>query len=809
MNISYNWLKQYIDFEQSPDEIGVLLTGCGLEVEGIDPFESVKGGLKGLIVGEVLEAAKHPNADRLTVTKVNLGNGVVSQIVCGAPNVAAGQKVVVAIPGTMIFPVSGEPFEIKKSQIRGEASEGMICAEDEVGLGTSHEGVMVLNVDAIPGKPAIDYFDIENDYTLSIGLTPNRSDAASHIGVARDLRAVMNTKALIGGGNLIEVKWPDVNSFSAPENSPEINVKIENETCVRYSGVHIAGIKVGPSPDWLQNRLKAIGLKPINNIVDITNFVLYETGQPLHAFDAGKIGGKEVLVKRLPAGSKFVTLDGVERKLQGSELMICDVNGGMCIAGVFGGLGSGVSDATTELFLESACFDAVSVRKTSKIHGLKTDASFRFERGTDPNITVYALKRAALLINEIAGGKITSKIIDIYPKPVADMSVTFSENNFKRLTGVDPGVEQLHKILGWLDIKVLSEVNGNFQLSVPPYRVDVMREVDVVEEVLRIYGYDRIPLPLKMNTSLPTANHVPLEKIRNSVSAYLVANGYFEIMANSLYRSSVFGEDNSDFARIKNPLSVDLDIMRPVMLFPMLDIARYNHNRKRSDLRIFEFGKTYSRNSEGYEEKNHLSLLITGERNAPHWQVKKDEYSIYYLKSIVDNLTDVGAKKLKWHPVESEVLDMCMQLRFGKLEVARIGKVRKKVAKDFDLDGSVWFTDLDLDAIVKTQNSEPVKISEPPKFPEVRRDLSMLMDKSVQYQQLETLAYETERKILRDVNLFDIFEGEKIGLDKKSYALSFLLRDDEKTLTDKEIDKVMERLMEGFESKLGAVIRKA
>ncbi|MDQ3050530.1 MAG: phenylalanine--tRNA ligase subunit beta [Bacteroidota bacterium] len=812
MNISYNWLRQYIDFNLTTEELSGLLTGCGLEVESIVPFESVKGGLRGLVVGEIIDASKHPNADRLTVTRVNLGNDLVSQIVCGAPNVSAGQKVVVALPGTMIYPLAGEPFEIKKSKIRGEASEGMICAEDEVGLGASHEGIMVLGADAVPGTPAVNYFNIESDYILSIGLTPNRPDAASHIGVARDIRAVLNTRALEKNGNEVSIKWPDVSSFIAPETAPIIKVRVESAAATRYSGVHITGVKVMASPEWLQNRLKSIGLKPINNVVDCTNYVLYEMGQPLHAFDASKIAGGEVIVKRLAPGTIFKTLDGVDRKLEGSELMICDTNGGMCIAGVFGGLSSGVSESTTEIFLESACFDAVSIRKTSKLHGLKTDASFRYERGSDPNITVTALKRAALLICEIAGGNISSSVIDVYAQPVRDWKVEFSTSGFTKLTGVSLSENALVRILEWLDIKVVSINNGTFQLEVPPYRVDVMREADVIEEVLRIYGYDNIPLPAKMNTSLPTSVNVKLENVRNETAEYLVANGYFEVMSNSLYRSSAFGEATTHLAKIKNPLSQDLDVMRGNMLFPLLDIAVYNRNRKRSDLRLFEFGKTYFKHENGYTETNHLSMLITGNRNPLHWQVKRGEYSLFYIKSTVDNImvqSGVVKDVTRWEPVEDDTMDMAMILKSGKKEIVRIGVVKKGILKSFDLDGAIWFADVNLDAVEKIINQAPVKIVEPPKFPEVRRDLSMLLDKSVQYRQLETIAFETERRILRDVNLFDIFEGEKIGNDKKSYALSFLLRDDEKTLTDKEIDKVMDKLMESFEKKLGAVIRKS
>jgi phenylalanyl-tRNA synthetase beta chain len=811
MNISYNWLRQYIDFECNPNELAVYLTGCGLEVESIEPFESIKGGLKGLIVGEVLETSKHPNADKLTLCKVAIGSDVISQIVCGAPNVAAGQKVIVALPGTTIYPLKGEPFEIKKSKIRGEESAGMLCAEDEIGMGESHEGLLILKPEAVVGEAVSNYFHVENDFTLSIGLTPNRPDAASHIGVARDLKAVLN--ALSSGNNIKEknIKWPDVSSFNAPQIEPVIKVRVESEACGRYSGVHIVGVKVTPSPTWLQNKLLAAGLNPINNIVDITNFVLFELGQPLHAFDAAKINHKEIIVKQLPKGTTFKTLDGVDRKLEGTELMICDNHGGLCMAGVFGGMDSGVSSQTTEIFLESAWFDAVSIRKTSKLHGLKTDASFRFERGTDPDMTMPALKRAALMICDIAGGSISSEVIDVYPHPVSFWKLEFQFDNFQKLTGVDIPKKDFIKILNSLDIKIAGDENGILQLEIPPYRVDVMREADVVEEVLRIYGYDRIPLPAKLFSSLPMAALVPLEKMRNSVASMLTANGFTEVMCNSLYRSSVYNEDEQCAARIKNPLSQDLDTMRINMLYPLLDTTLYNSNRKRGDLRIFEYGKTYHKNSDAYSEINHLALLLSGKRNAPHWMTGHGEYSIYWLKAIIDNVltaSGVRSAKLKWEPVDERHLESAMLFKSGKKEIARIGLVRKKVLKKFDLDGAIYFADVNLDQLERIINTAAVKISEPPKFPEVQRDLSMVLDKSVQYQSLEDLAFETERKILRDVNLFDVYEGEKIGEGKKSYALSFTLRDDEKTLTEKDIDKVMQRLMENFEKKLGAGIRK-
>jgi phenylalanyl-tRNA synthetase beta chain len=808
MNISYNWLSQYFNSGLSPEDLAKLLTGCGLEVEGIETFESVKGGLKNLVVGEVLETSKHPNADRLTVTRVNLGNGELSQIVCGAPNVAAGQKVIVATPGTTIFPLKGEPFEIKKSKIRGEASEGMICAEDEIGLGESHEGILVLDDSAVPGKPVTEYFKVETDHMLSIGLTPNRPDAASHIGVARDVRAVVGTQNL--GKEVSALQFPDLSKYKSSDASPVINVRVESEACTRYTGVHIRNVKVTQSPQWLQNRLKAVGLTPINNIVDITNFVLYEYGQPLHAFDADVIGGAEVVVRMARQGEKFVTLDGVERDLKGIELMICDQKEGMCIAGVFGGINSGVTEKTTSVFLESACFDPVSIRKTSKLHGLNTDASFRFERGTDPNITVDALKRAAILITEIAGGEVTSQIVDVYPTKISNWKIYFRYDRFRLLTGVDMQRDQFISILSLLDIRVVSQDGDVLKLEVPPYRVDVMREADIVEEVLRIYGYDRIPLPSKMNTSLPNPELVPLEKVRDRLAGHLVANGYQEVMCNSLFRSSAYGERN-DLARIKNPLSADLDIMRRDMLLPLLEVAAYNRNRKRPDLQIFEFGKTYQTATEGFSEQNHLALMLTGSRNDLHWEIKSGDWSVYYLKSVLENLiitSGAEVKNFNWQKTEHPDFETALILSIGSRQLAVAGNAHRKLVKQFDLEGLIWFADIDLDALESILRKKAVKILEPPKFPEVRRDLSMVLDRGVQYTQLETLAFDTERKLLREVVLFDVYEGEKLGEGKKSYALSFVLRDDEKTLTDKEIDKTMNRLMDAFENKLSAVIRK-
>jgi phenylalanyl-tRNA synthetase beta chain len=806
MNISYNWLNEYLNKRLETEELSSVLTGCGLEVESVEKFESVKGGLRGLIVGEVIKTEKHPNADRLTVCDVNIGNSI-SRIVCGAPNVAPAQKVIIALPGTTIFPTSGEPFEIKNSKIRGEVSEGMICAEDEIGLGTSHAGIMILPGDAIAGTPVTDYLKIESDYIFSIGLTPNRSDAASHIGVARDIAAVLNVRKDSAG---VLVNWPDLSAFTGSTEDPKIQVSVTDKDCIRYSGIHIEGIKVEESPEWLKNRLRAVGLKPINNIVDITNFVMFETGQPLHAFDASLIRGQKVTVKKLPAGSQFITLDNIPRTLDGNELMICDDEGGLCIAGVFGGIHSGVSSATNQIFLESACFDPVSVRKTSKTHGLKTDASFRFERGTDPEITITALKRASVLISQIANGKVTSGIVDIYPEPVINSTVRYSLPGLEKLAGTSIPKSDVSKILESLDIKVKSDDGLFLQLEVPSYRVDVKREADITEEILRIYGYDRIPVPSKMNSSLPGSEKEPLENIRKNCSSYLISNGFFEVMNNSLVNSStqVLPGSHPQFAKIKNPLSRELDVLRTNMLFPLLNLVLYNRNRKREDIRVFEFGKIYERTSDGYSESNRLAVLMAGDRYEENWQGIKSGYSIYFLKSLAENLGPFK-KSLQWEPYNNDFFSEGIVQISGKNEIIKCGLVNSSILRHFDLDGKIWFLEINLDHFARMLPANNIKISEPPKFPEVRRDLSLLLDKAVNYERVKSLAYEMERKLLKDVFLFDVYEGEKIDASKKSYALGFILRDDERTLTDKDIDKVMQRLIDGYESKLGAVIRKS
>lgn len=809
MRISYNWLRNYIDVNLPPKEVANLLTNCGLEVESLEKFETIKGGLKGLVIGEVLEKQKHPNADKLVLTKVNVGSGEPLNIVCGAPNVETGQKVVIALVGTMLFPTSAEPFEIKKSKIRGELSEGMICAEDEIGLGTSHEGIIVLDKNAVVGTQASEYFKVEEDWVFEIGLTPNRADAASHIGVARDLVAILNS----------QLKFPSVENFRIDNHELKIEVIVENsKDCIRYSGISMTGIEVKESPGWLKNRLKSIGLKPINNIVDISNFVLFETGQPLHIFDADKIAGKKVVVKNLPAKTKFKTLDEKEHELTGNELMICDGEKGMCIAGVFGGINSGVTLETKNIFIESACFNPSSIRKASKHHGLKTDASFRFERGTDPDATIYALKRAAMLINEICGGKTSSEIIDVYPNPVQQTKVNYNFESSARLMGMEIEPSITKNILNDLGIKITKETNEALELLIPNYKVDVKREVDVVEEIMRIYGYNKVPLPAKMNMPLPPHEDDSKEKLVNSISQYLVANGFNEMFNNSLSKDSYADIINkkADSVKILNPLSTDLNVLRQTMIFSGLESIQYNSNRQHADLRFFEFGKIYFKTENGFEEEEHLALFVTGNRYHQSWiKQQPGEYSIYFMKSLLNNLfvhSGINETGIEHHVMENDLFDEFIGITIGESKIANYGILKSSLTKPFDIDANVFYAVVAVQELQNLVKSSERKISEAPKFPEVKRDISMLISKEVKYTDIENLAYETERKLLRDVNLFDVYQDEKIDPEKSggkiSYAISFILRDDEKTLQDKQIDGVMERLMKVFESKLGAVIRK-
>jgi len=812
MKISFNWIKNYCPVNISANEVAGLLTNCGLEVESVAQYESIKGGLVGIVIGEVMETMKHPNADKLTLTKINVGNAEPLNIVCGAPNVAKGQKVAVAMVGATLFPAAGEPFEIKKSKIRGEISEGMICAEDEIGMGESHDGIMVLDDSAEVGSPAADYFKAEEDIVFEIGLTPNRADAASHIGVARDLAAVLNAKSNSLTNKLL---IPSVEKFKIDNHDLKIEVVIENpEACPRYSGLCLTNVKMEESPNWLQNRLRAIGLKPINNVVDITNFVLFETGQPLHAFDADKISGKKVIVKNLPAGTEFITLDELKRKLTGNDLMICDAEKGMCIAGVFGGAGSGITERTKNVFLESAHFNPVAIRKSSKHHGLKTDASFRFERGTDVDATVYALKRAALLMKEICGAKISSEIVDVYPEKIKKQVVKYFYERAYRLTGTEIKPQSAKNIFSDLGIKILSETDSSLELEIPGYKTDVTHEADAAEEVLRIYGFDKIPLLPKMNMPVPVPVDESKEKLVNAASQFLVSNGFFEIFSNSLTKekySEILNKKESA-VKILNPLSMDLNVLRQTMIFSGLEAIQYNSNRQHPDIRFFEFGKIYSVSENGFSESEQLGIFLSGSRYRQSWvKQEPEDYSIYYLKSLLNNLflnTGISSDQLTHHVLENNVFNQYLAVSIGKSNLASYGVLDSSLAKIFDIDSDVFYASIAVQEWLSAMKSSQRKISEPPKFPEVRRDISMLVSKDVSYSQIEMLAFETGKKILRDVNLFDVYKDEKITGDKISYALSFILRDDEKTLEEKQIERVMQQLMNAFEEKLGAQIRK-
>mgnify|MGYP000721048062 FL=1 len=806
MKISYNWIKQFIKIDWQSEETAALLTDLGLEVEVVEKYQSVKGGLEGIVVGHVLTCIPHPDADRLKVTTVDLGNGTPAQIVCGASNVAAGQKVPVATIGTVLYDNDGEAFTIKKGKIRGQESHGMICAEDEIGLGTSHDGIMILDPSLQPGTPAATVFKIENDEVFEIGLTPNRADAMSHLGTARDLRAGM----LQSGAN-VELITPSVSNFRVDKRTLKIDIDVKESKLVpRYCGVTISGITVKQSPAWLQNRLKSIGLNPKNNIVDVTNYVLHELGQPLHAFDAAKISGK-VIVKTVPSGTKFTTLDDVERSLHEEDIMICDEKGPLCIAGVFGGKESGVSESTNAIFLESAYFNPVSVRKTAKRHQLNTDASFRFERGIDPSITEYALKRAALLIQEVAGGEITSDVIDVYPKKVEDFSVFLNFNKVAKIIGQEISKDIIKKILVSLDIKVNSVSDSGLGLTIPAYRVDVQREIDVIEEILRVYGYNNIKFSNKVNATVANSPRTEDYKIQNVVATQLNSQGFHEMMANSLTTanyvqlSEMLKEEHN--VTMLNPLSSDLATMRQSLLFSGLEAISYNINRKNTDLKLFEFGKTYHNYPSGYEEKKHLTLFLTGNRNQETWTTSQKPTDFFLFKGYVNAVLErLGIQKTQNQPLTSDVFSEGIAISLGKDTIVEIGVVKKSILKHFGIKQEVFFADFNWAAILKLISNK-IKFTEIPKYPEVRRDLALLIDQAVTYESIFTIAKQTEKSLLKNIDLFDVYEGQNLPEGKKSYALSFSIQDSSKTLTDEQIDKIMNKLQKNFETELGAVLR--
>ena len=820
MNISYNWLKRYVATDLPAEKVAEILTDIGLEVEGFEKIETVKGGLQGVVVGEVLTCADHPDSDHLHLTTVDVGAAEPLQIVCGAPNCRAGLKVLCATVGAVLYPDGGdEEFKIKRSKIRGVESLGMLCAEDELGIGASHDGIMELPADAPVGMTAREYLHIEDDYLIEIGLTPNRVDAASHIGVARDLAAYLKSR-----GENAEVKLPDVSAFAPDNHDLEVAVRVENpEAAPRYAGVTVTGCKIGPSPEWMQNCLRAAGINPKNNLVDITNFVLFELGQPLHAFDASKIEGREVVVRTCPEGTPFVTLDGVERKLTDKDLIICSAERPMCIAGVFGGLDSGVSDTTTDVFIESAYFNPVWVRKTAKRFGLNTDASFRFERGIDPNMQVYAAKRAALLMKELAGGTISSDITDICPEPVGDFVFDLSLARVDALIGKPIPEATVRTIIAALEVKILAERDGVLTVAVPPYRVDVQREADLIEDILRIYGYNNVEIPMQVRSTLSYAPKPDRNRLMNLAADFLTANGFTEIMSNSLTKAAYYEDLTSCPAercvRILNPLSADLNVMRQTLLFNMLEAVGLNANRRNGDLCLYEFGNCYfydeSKRTEenrlaAYSEEYRLAIAVTGVATPQSWNAKPVKASFFTLRAVAEKLLrrfGIDIYALKTETLESDLFSEGLSLSLGGKELLQIGSVAAAIRRRTDVKQDVYYLEMNFDALVKSTKKLKIVAGELSKFPEVRRDLALLVDKSVTFSSLRDAAFAAERKLLKSVSLFDVYEGDKLPEGKKSYALSFILEDKTRTLDERTIERVMSNLTRQFEQKCGAQVR--
>ena len=819
MNISYNWLKEYVNFDLTPEEVAAALTSIGLETGGVEEVQSIKGGLEGLVVGEVLTCIPHPNSDHMHITTVNLGQGEPVQIVCGAANVAAGQKVVVATLGTKLYD-GDECFTIKKSKLRGVESNGMICAEDEIGIGTSHDGIIVLPEDVVPGTLAKDYYN-KSDYVLEVDITPNRADACSHYGVARDLYAW-----LVQNGHQAVLKRPSVDGFKVDNHGLDIAVEVENtEACPRYAGVTVRNVTVKESPEWLQNKLRTIGLRPINNIVDITNYILHAYGQPMHCFDADKIKGGKIVVKTVAEGTRFVTLDEVEHTLSDRDLMICNAEEPMCIAGVFGGLDSGTTEQTKNVFLESAYFHPTWVRKTARRQGLSTDSSFRFERGIDPNGVIYALKEAALLVKELAGGEIASEIKDNYPNPIADFPVELTYGYVNGLTGKEIPEETVKSIVRSLDMKVVGETENGLSLMVPPYRVDVTRPCDVVEDILRIYGYNNVEIPTCLKSSLNVKGESDKSaKLQNLISEQLVGCGFNEILNNSLTASAYYeGLETyrpENLVHVMNPLSNDLNVLRGTLLFGGLESICHNANRKNADLRFFEFGNCYhynagKRNPEKalapYSEEFHLGLWITGKRVSNSWAHPDEDSSVYELKAYVLNVfrrLGLNFGTVVFGNLADDLYSSALSVhtRGGKL-LATLGVIHKRIQKKFDIDHEVYYADINWTELMKAVKNAVVSYKEISKFPAVKRDLALLIDKKVQFADIEKIAYETDRKLLKSVELFDVYEGKNLEAGKKSYAVSFMLQDENATLNDKQIDKFMQKLVQNLEGKLEAKLR--
>ena len=820
MNISYNWLKRYIETDLPAEEVARILTDIGLEVEGFEKIETVKGGLRGVVVGQVVTCTDHPDSDHLHVTTVDVGTGEPLQIVCGAANCRAGLKVLCATVGAVLYPNGGdEEFKIKRSKIRGVESLGMLCAEDELGIGPSHEGIVELPADAPVGMAAREYLRVEDDYLIEIGLTPNRVDAASHIGVARDLAAYLRSR-----GKRTEVKWPDVSAFAVDNHDLPVAIRVENhEACPRYVGVTVSGCKIGPSPEWMQNCLRAAGINPKNNLVDITNFVLFELGQPLHAFDAAKIEGREVVVRTCAEGTPFVTLDGVERKLTDKDLMICSAERPMCIAGVFGGLDSGISETTTDVFIESAYFNPVWVRKTAKRFGLNTDSSFRFERGIDPNLQVYAAKRAALLMKELAGGTISSEITDICPVPAADFVFDVSFARINALIGKEIPQQTVRTILAALEVKILSEHEGRLTVAVPPYRVDVQREADLIEDILRIYGYNNVEIPARVRSTLSYAPKPDRNRLVNLAADFLTDNGFTEIMSNSLtkgaYYEGLAACPPERCVRILNPLSADLNVMRQTLLFNMLEAVCLNINHKNGDLKLYEFGNCYFYDEAKRTEENHLAayseeyrlaIAVTGVTTPQSWNTKPEKASFFTLRAVAEKLLrrfGIDIYALKSEPTQSDLFAEGLTMSLNGKELLQIGVVSGKLRRLTDVKQEVYYLEMNFDALVRSTKKHRIAAEELSKFPEVKRDLALLVDRDVTFAALRSVALATERKLLKNVSLFDVYEGDKLPEGKKSYALSFILEDKTRTLDDKTIERVMANLTRQFEQQCGAQVR--
>ena len=806
MKISNSWLQDYLKVDLSIDEIADLLTDIGLEVEGVEKFESIKGGLEGIVIGKILAVEKHPDADRLKLTTVDVGQSEPLQIVCGAPNVAVNLKVPVATVGTWLYD-GDDSFKIKRSKIRGEVSNGMICGPDEIGLGEKTDGIMILSDDAKVGISGSEYFDIKTDTVFEIGLTPNRTDAMSHIGVARDLKAALNTR-----NNDLKMCLPSVKNFSIDNEKLNIDVKVmSSELCPRYSGLSISNVNVDDSPDWLKNRLLSIGVKPINNIVDITNYVLHEIGQPLHAFDADKINGKKIIVDKVQSETSFTTLDEVDRKLSNEDLMICNEEEPMCIAGVFGGIDSGVSKSTKNIFLESAYFNPVSIRKSAKRHNLNTDASFRYERGCDPNITIYALKRAALMIKEICNAEISSEIFDFYPTPIDNNDIKLSFDSLNKIVGQKLEKAIVKNILKNLEIKILDESETYLQLSVPTYRVDVTREIDVIEEIMRIYGFNTIPLPEKITSSVSVINSKDSYSIKKLVSAFLSNNGFNEIMNNSLTKSSyndlvdeIKDENN---VPIINPLSSDLNIMRRTLLFSALESIEYNQNRKNLDLKLFEFGKSYHL-FDSYIENQHLFLSFTGLKHQENWNSNKENIDFYYVKEYVHTLLErLNISKFKSKECSYFGLSQAMIYSYKGKNLVEFGSVDQNILDKFKIRTHVFVANFNWDLILDLIQNKNISYTPVNKFPKIRRDLSLLIDDSISFEQLQKIAKNVNSSLLKDINLFDVYSGDKLPENKKSYAISFVFEDSSKTLTDHQVDEIMNKLIEEYKKSVGAEIR--